>query len=166
MIDRHYCLLMAGHNRWMNQRLYALCAELPDADRRADRGAFFKSVHGTMHHLLSGDRAWLNRFRGLPAEPLADDATFESLRAARDALDQEILEWAGSVDAAWLAADFSYRSWFSGAHTRPAWTLVVHLFNHQAHHRGQLTTLLSQLGLDPGVTDLPMLPELVNRAGA
>jgi len=43
-----------------------------------------------------------------------------------------------------------------------AWMLVTHLFNHQTHHRGQLTTLIKQLGYEPGITDLPWLPELEN----
>ena len=50
---------MAQYNRWMNGRLYAVCAEIPDAERKRDRGAFFKFIHGTFNHLLLGDRLWL-----------------------------------------------------------------------------------------------------------
>ena len=49
--------IMALYNRWMNQRIYAVCAEIPDDERKRDRGAFFKSIHGTLNHLLLGDRA-------------------------------------------------------------------------------------------------------------
>ena len=55
---------MASYNRWMNQRLYSVCAELPDRERKEDRGAFFKSIHGTLNHLLVGDKVWLARFFG------------------------------------------------------------------------------------------------------
>ena len=74
-------------------------------------------------------------------------------------MDADISSWAEVVDEAWLAGDFS---WYSGitksTRTRPAWLLVTHLFNHQTHHRGQVTTLLSQFGIDPGDTDLMLMP--------
>ena len=62
MIAPAYCQLMARYNRWMNERLYALCAGLDDDERKRDRGAFFGSIHGTLNHLLWGDRMWLGRF--------------------------------------------------------------------------------------------------------
>ncbi len=164
MIDVDYARMMARYNRWMNQRLYALCAGLDDATRKQDRGAFFKSIHSTLNHLLYGDLAWLYRFTGRaidgldPKAGLYDD--FGALRDRREALDAELQAWIETLDAGWLAADFSYFSKaYDAQFTRPAWTLLVHLFNHQTHHRGQLTTLLSQLGVDIGVTDLPMLPD-------
>lgn len=171
MISPVHARTMAAYNRWMNQRLYALCAGLGDAERKRDRGAFFKSVHGTLNHLLYGDRAWMSRFLGRdlgwkgPADELYAD--FDELRAARDTLDGLIEGWAGRLEERWLAADFTYTSRIDGrTRTFPAWLLVTHLFNHQTHHRGQLTTLLSQMGIDPGVTDLPWLPQLTSGKGS
>lgn len=163
MIDREYCRTQADYNHWMNERLYALCAALDDAERRRDLGAFFRSVDGTLNHLLWADLIWLSRFTGRPApttridEPVCAD--FASLRAARESLDREIDDWAAAIDEDWLAAPFTWTTSTDGSeHTRPAWLLVVHYFQHQVHHRGQLTTLLMQLGHDPGVTDLPFMP--------
>jgi uncharacterized damage-inducible protein DinB len=77
-----------------------------------------------------------------------------------------IEEWAEGLEELWLAADFTYTSRIDGrTRTFPAWLLVTHLFNHQTHHRGQLTTLLSQVGIDPGVTDLPWLPQATSGRG-
>ncbi|HIK39045.1 DinB family protein [Thermoleptolyngbya sp. M55_K2018_002] len=171
MIDVDYCQTMAKYNQWMNRRLYALCADLSDGDRRQDRGAFFKSIHGTLNHLLYGDRAWLRRFTHQPLTGLAIGQdlyeNFDELRQAREQCDKEILIWVQRITADWLAQPFTFHSKADGkAHTLPTWTLVVHLFNHQTHHRGQITTLLSQLGLDPGVTDLPWLPDLATAVGA
>jgi uncharacterized damage-inducible protein DinB len=156
---------MAAYNRWMNERLYELCAGIPDPERKRDRGAFFKSVHGTLNHLLYGDRAWMSRFTGRdlgwqgPADELYAD--FVELRSARAGLDGLIENWAARLDELWLAQDLTYISRIDGrTRTLPAWLLVAHMFNHQTHHRGQLTTLLSQLGVDPGVTDLPWLPQI------
>jgi uncharacterized damage-inducible protein DinB len=171
VIDREHARLMARYNRWMNQRLYEAAACLSEAQRREDRGAFFKSIQGTLNHIVWGDRIWLNRFTGQPIEGLNPkaglDDPFETLRARRAALDEELLSWVEGLSSEWLAADFRYFSvalqgWF----TRPAWTLVTHLFNHQTHHRGQVTTLLMQFGIDPGVTDLPVEPELSAAYGA
>jgi uncharacterized damage-inducible protein DinB len=102
MFTGTYALLMAEYNRWMNEKVYAACATLADAERKRDRGAFFKSIHATLNHLLWGDGAWLTRFNGksYPARPrpgqlLHDD--FDQLRAARGAMDEDILDWARAV---------------------------------------------------------------------
>lgn len=153
----------AAYNRWMNQKIFHLCALMSDAQRRQDRGAFFRSIHGTLNHLLFADLAWLGRFKeGTPrvSRPGADlHPDFTDLWRARRVLDAEIEGWAATVDGAWLARPFRYKSLFGGAELeQPAWLLVLHMFNHQTHHRGQIATLLTQAGLDLGVTDLAAMP--------
>lgn len=156
---------MAHYNQWMNQQLYAHCADLADIDRKVDRGVFFKSIHGTLNHLLYGDRAWMGRFTQQPyyapnvGQDLYDD--FAELRQARENMDQQILDWAAYLTPQWLNQPYEYVSnLYQQTRILPNWLLVTHMFNHQTHHRGQLTTLLSQLGIDPGVTDLPWMPDL------
>ena len=156
---------MAQYNRWMNGRLYALCDRLSDQERKRDVGAFFKSIHGTLNHLLLGDKIWLGRFTGKPfaAQSLAQElhADFARLREDRSTTDTRIIEWASSLTADDLMGELSYVGIVDpGPHRYPLWFAVAHFFNHQTHHRGQLTTLLSQIGVDPGVTDLIWLPEL------
>jgi uncharacterized damage-inducible protein DinB len=156
--------LLARYNQWMNQKLYVICAEIPDADRTKDMGAFFKSVHGTLNHLLYGDKAWMGRFTGRSLEGLEIGAElyadFDQLREARERMDRHIIVWSESLKPEWLASDFEFTSMVDGKTRRiPAWVLVTHMFNHQTHHRGQLTTLLKQLGFDTGITDLPFMPE-------
>ena len=165
MFDGTYPLLMAEYNRWMNERLYAACSQLSDEVRKSDRGAFFKSIHGTLNHLRWGDRMWLPRFNGKAYAAdevgrwLYDD--FDALHVARAEMDAEILAWARGVTPRWLAEPMTWTSRTYGfTDTQPRWVLVTQMFNHQTHHRGQVTTLLSQLGVDPGVTDIQMLPVL------
>jgi len=153
----------ARYNAWMNGRIYALCAGLDDAERRRDRGAFFGSLHSTLNHLLWGDRAWLDRLSGQATNPgpigvdLYD--SFADLRSAREELDRAIQDWADSLEPADLDGDLTWTSATDGRQRiHPKRLCIAHLFNHQAHHRGQATTLLSQCGLDPGVTDLPFMP--------
>jgi uncharacterized damage-inducible protein DinB len=155
---------MATYNRWMNRRLYACCAVLPDAERKRDVGAFFKSIHGTLNHLLLADRIWLARFMGKPFAVASLDqelyADFAALRTARDATDGFILAWVAAQSEQALAGELLYTSVVDPQARRcPPWLALVHFFNHQTHHRGQVTTLLTQRGVDPGVTDLIWLPE-------
>lgn len=157
--------LMARYNRWMNGNLYEVCAGIPDADRKRDLGAFFRSVHGTLNHILYADRAWMNRFTGSPFEAvgLGVDlyADFDELRREREKTDLEILRWADGLDPEWLARPLRFKSAVDDRkRSLPAWVLVTHMFNHQTHHRGQITTLVTQLGHEPGVTDIPWLPGL------
>jgi len=154
---------MAQYNRWMNERLYAVCADIPDAERRRDRGAFFKSIHGTLNHLLLGDRLWLGRFLDRPFQVDSLDqelyADFDELRAERARTDEEILDFSTALDEQALARDFCFTTIVNpGEHVFPLRHVLLHFFNHQTHHRGQLTTLIKQAGHEPGVTDLMWLP--------
>jgi uncharacterized damage-inducible protein DinB len=162
MVTTGYCQTLAQYNEWMNSRLYALCATLPEAAIRADRGAFFGSVYATLNHIAYADLAFLARFTGEPkvVPELGADlfASFAALRGERERLDQRLLTWSATLTPEWLAGDLTYVSKVDGAtRTRPRWLLVAHLFNHQTHHRGQVTTLLAQQGLDLGSTDLPFM---------
>jgi uncharacterized damage-inducible protein DinB len=163
MSSPDYARTMAAYNSWMNERLYECCARLGDDARKRDAGAFFKSIHGTLNHLLLGDRIWMGRFTGrafavksLDQELYAD---FGELRAERRKTDADISQWAAGLTEAAFASELSYTSVVNPQPRRyPLWFAVTHFFNHQTHHRGQLTTLLFQRGTDPGVTDLIWLP--------
>lgn len=163
MITPAYCQVFARYNRWMNERMYAALAPMEDAERKRDRGAFFGSIHRTLNHLVWADSIWLSRFTCRPyaerayGTDLFDD--FAALSRARDAADNAALDWAGQVSQAWLDSALEYRSTGDGRVRRmPAWVGAAHMFNHATHHRGQLTALMKQAGVDPGVTDLPFMP--------
>ncbi len=171
VISRAHCQLMARYNAWMNTRLYAVCAGLPEAELHQDRGAFFQSIYLTLNHIAYGDLAFLSRFTGTPAvvpEPaVALFDGFAPLRAEREALDARLLAWSAALEPDWLAQPLTYTSKIDGkTRTIARWVLVTHLFNHQTHHRGQVTTLLSQMGLDMGSTDISFMPEFDPEAGS
>ncbi|HEX7436961.1 MAG TPA: DinB family protein [Caldimonas sp.] len=120
-------------------------------------------MHGTLNHIVYADLAFLSRFTGIPAEvpELGVDlcADFAELRATREALDLRLRDWAATLEPEWLRDALTYTSKVDGRRgTVARWVLVVHLFNHQTHHRGQATTLLAHTGLDMGSTDLPFMP--------
>lgn len=155
---------MASYNRWMNRRLYEACAQLTDEQRKQDKGAFFKSIHGTLNHLLLADRVWMGRFTGTPfvITSLRDElySDFAQLRAEREREDERIIAWIDSQQPADFDRELRFVSVLSPQPRQyPLWFAVMHFFNHQTHHRGQVTTLLSQFELDPGATDLLLLPE-------
>ena len=165
---------LARYNRWFNQRLYATCETLPEEERRSDRGAFFGSIHGTLNHLLWADRTWLGRFaiQDIPSPALKPEllalpagATYGTelhtewpeLRRQRDLLDEAIEAWVAQMPPHYPMSTMRYANTKGVQREHPAWKAITHLFNHQTHHRGQVTTLLMQAGVDPGTTDLAAL---------
>lgn len=168
MFPRNYYELMAEYNRWMDGKLYGTCSAIPDRERKKDMRTFFKSIHGTLNHIYYGDLSWLERLRDDKFTPrkigidLFDD--FEELKAAQEKIDLEIIDWARTLTPEYLNTEFEYLSNVDGVkRILPRWVLAANLFNHQTHHRGQITTLLKQLGIDPGITDIPWLPCLKDK---
>lgn len=166
---------LARYNSWMNQRLYIACSTLSDAQRKRDCGAFFGSIHHTLNHLIVADLIWLRRFAqcgvdkgivlaslnpqvlDLPAGSQLDTVLFDdwqALRAKREQLDAAIEAWVADMPAAYPQFTMRYSNTKGVARAHPAWQAMTHFFNHQTHHRGQVTTLLAQAGVDMGVTDL------------
>ena len=165
MMSLEWVGALARYNRWMNDKLYAVTATLSDETRKRDVGAFFKSIHGTLNHLLLADRVWLGRVTGaavpsgfmgpggirtLDQELYSD---FEDLRRERALTDDELSAWVSRLTEERLAGPLVFMR-RGQQQEAPLWSVVAHLFNHQTHHRGQITTLLTQQGVDPGVTDL------------
>lgn len=170
---RNHIILMASYNEWMNSRLYSAAASLSADELAQNKGAFFGSLLGTLNHLVVGDRIWLRRFaahraghialnpvRALP-EPKSLDGIlyhdFGQLAAHRVMLDAVIKAWAASLTEEDLNCSLRYTNMKGVVAIRDFSSLIMHFFNHQTHHRGQATTLLSQAGRDMGVTDLLML---------
>lgn len=146
----------------MNQKLFGICQEIPDALRKRDLGAYFRSIHGTLNHILWADRTWLGRFAGAfeGAWPIGVDVfdDFATLAVERRDTDRELTDWVTRLSPQDLGRRLMFRT--SGGKLRRGrlWHFVSHCFNHPMHHRGQVTTLVKQLGHDPGVTDLPATP--------
>ena len=154
----HY-VTFAGYNAWANRRLYDAAASLSDAEYRADKGAFFKSMHGTLNHLLATDRIWMKRFTGEGEAPDRLDAIVQErladLRAAREAEDRRIVAYIGSLDEARLAGVIRYRRVSSPEEfVQKLAPALAHWFNHQTHHRGHAHMILTSLGKTAPELDL------------
>ncbi len=165
--------LLARYNTWMNSRLYDAAATLPAEAVTENRGAFFGSILGTLEHLVVADTLWLKRFAAHPAATEAlvavaalptptglDQIQFGALaplKARRDLLDGAIEAFVSGLTQSDLDAPLAYRNIKSHPFTKTFGLLLTHFFNHQTHHRGQATTLMTQAGVEVGVTDLLML---------
>jgi uncharacterized damage-inducible protein DinB len=154
-----YFRTLARYNQWANRRLYAACAELPDAEYMKPRQAFFGSLHGTLNHNLVGDRLWMGRITGHDSGIKALDqmlyGDFAGLRVAREAEDAQIINVIDAMDEPTLNTTLRYRPIIGNSTmATPMRFVLAHLFNHGTHHRGQAHGLLSQTAVPPPPLDL------------
>lgn len=161
---------MAGYNTWMNSRLYAAAGRLPADELARDRRAFFGSILGTLQHIAVADIIWLKRFAEHPSRhaelgavramgmPRSSDVVlyedFDALSVQRRTLDDIIIRWSAALSDQDLQHVLHYTTTRGVPSAQDCFGLLMHFFNHQTHHRGQATTLLTQAGIDVGVTDL------------
>ena len=142
--------MLARYNQWANRRLYDAAAALPDEDLRADLGAAFGSILGTLNHIVVADLIWMSRFAKTPPPDLRLDTTvsddLSALRQMREALDVEIVTFFDRLTEDDVASTFTYtRAISPDVVTEPMGPALVHVFNHQTHHRGQVHALLTRL---------------------
>jgi uncharacterized damage-inducible protein DinB len=165
VISPAYCQTMARYNAWQNQSLFHAAAGLSEVAREQDRGAFVGSIRATLSHLMWGDLMWMARFDGgaAPGGSIADSpAMFDwpTLWAERPKLDARIAGWSWMVTEGELAGDLSWYSFALGREmSKPYALCVMHLFNHQTHHRGQVHAMLTAAGARPDDTDLLFMPD-------
>src|SRR5258707_13769850 len=156
----------AAYNKWANARLYAAVLDLPELSYRFHIGVFFGSLLGTLNHLLLTDRLWLKRLTGEGDHPNRLDAILyegpAELTRARIAEDNRLVAVIDKYDEAALANLHSYRTTSGMPQSQILSDILLHLFNHQTHHRGQAHACLSILTAE----DPPSLDLLVfQRAG-
>ena len=151
--------MMAAYNRWANRCVFDAAEPLPVPDLERDMGAFFRSILGTLNHILVADRIWMRRFTGQGEAPARLDAVlfpaFGALKVAREAEDERIAAWIGGLDETALAGRFTYMTTTDvrvvSQRLAPA---LAHFFNHQTHHRGQVHAMLTALGRPSPALDL------------
>lgn len=156
---KEHFALMARYNAWANTRLYRMAGNLSDEQYRRDVGAFFKSLHGTLNHVLVADRIWMSRMTGTGVAPTRLDAILfddlGELSEARRTEDERILRFVEERTDAQLEAPLDYRMMDRSKQQQKLREVLAHLFNHQTHHRGQAHAILTALGVkDPDSLDV------------
>ena len=165
MITTNFLRSMARYNRWQNESLYEAAGALSDDARREDRGAFFGSIHGTLSHIYWADRIWLSRFDLCEPPDVPNPqsgqfvAGFAELVAKREGLDAVLIDFCDAYETGPVKGVLE---WYSGAimadAKAPLGVVFTHLFNHQAHHRGQVHAMLTAAGASPQDTCLFIMP--------
>jgi uncharacterized damage-inducible protein DinB len=161
MMKEHFAMF-AAYNRWANERLYDAARPIPDAGYREARGAFFGSLHGTLNHLLVGDRVWMRRFTGTgPVQTQLDEILFDdfaALETERKAMDGRIIAWIDGLGEADFGRTFTYRTIVSPRDMTQALSpALAHFFNHQTHHRGQAHSLVTQIAGNDAMPSLDLI---------
>ncbi len=155
-----YFRFLGRYNRWANQTLFDHVGQLSDADYHKDRGAFFKSIHGALNHILLVDQIWISRIdpdiETLPSTGLDTElhSCFETLSAARQAQDTEILALLTRYTDTDMTRCGAYQNSSGATFETPVQIMLAHMFNHATHHRGQVHDLLSQTSVAPPPLDL------------
>ena len=165
MIQPGYLQRMARHNRWQNDSMYGAAGTLSDAERRQDRGSFFKSIHATLSHILWADQIWMSRISdweppgtGIAGSTSLFDA-WDDLIALRKAADNRFIAWADQVSQSDIDGDLIYRDSTGAEQKRNRALCLMQVFNHQTHHRGQVHAMLTAAGAMTQDTDLQFMPE-------
>ena len=167
---KEHVYLMADYNQWMNQKVYEAVGAMGPEKMHEDKGAFFGSIFASLNHICVGDTLWLKRFsevlqtydayspiKALPMPESLDvflANNFNDLKDRRVLLDEALLEISSLLTDEELLQPISYQNSKGVTAKKTLFNLLMHLFNHQTHHRGQITTLLSQSNIDIGITDL------------
>lgn len=165
MISSQYARSLAAYNEWQNVSIFAAADRLTEAERREDHRAFFRSIHGTLAHILWADHIWLSRFERCvkPSVQQKESGDYigdwASMRTERMRTDAIFAEWTSELDEGALGCDLR---WFSGSVgeevSAPVWVIAAHIFNHQTHHRGQVHAMLTAAGERMADTDLFLMP--------
>lgn len=155
-----HLLMLANYNTWVNAQIFKLCGNLSEADYRMDRGVFFGSIHRTLNHLLLVDMLWLARLQSKKIESihaldqiLYDD--LDTLSVARQDIDRKLIEYVECLEDRDLENSVRYTRMAGQRGAAKIQELLLTLFNHQTHHRGQVHAMLSQSGVSnhamPGI---------------
>jgi uncharacterized damage-inducible protein DinB len=149
---------LAHYNRIANQRLYESCAHIGDDEYRRQRAGSFGSIHALLNHGLLADRIWMSRFSGggksTPPLNTVLYNEFSALRTAREQDDIAMEEFFRNAPTSFLTERLSYTNSKSVHYEDAALPAVLHMFNHQTHHRGQVHVMLSQCGVQPPSLDM------------
>jgi uncharacterized damage-inducible protein DinB len=145
------------YNAWANRRSLSVAEKLTLEQFLQPMGSSFSSVRDTLAHIYGVERVWLERFRGIspPAIPRADQFNdVASLRESWLKFEPELLTYVGGLSQYDLDRVMEYKTLRFGEYRNPLWQSMLHLINHGSYHRGQVTTLLRQHGVQPVLTDL------------
>ena len=145
------------YNHWANQRALEAAAQLTDDQFTKQLGSSFSSIRDTLVHICGGEWIWLERFQGSSPSAIPNDASMQTVAALREHWKpqaEKLLAYVNGITQAELDRVFEYKTLNFGIYKNPLWQSLQHLANHGTYHRGQVATMIRQLGAKPIPTDL------------
>jgi len=145
------------YNAWANRRVLEAASALTREQFTKPMGSSFSSVCDTLSHIYGGEWVWLERFQGRSPSAFPDDSEFADitkLEATWAAFEPKLLNFVRGLTQEGLDRVMEYKTFKFGVYRNPLWQSMQHLVNHGTYHRGQVTTMLRQLGAKPILTDL------------
>jgi uncharacterized damage-inducible protein DinB len=152
--DTNFVLWHFGYNRWANDKILGAAGDLTNDELNRYLYTSHHGILGTLDHIHRADRIWMNRLQGGPRLTLKDfedQKTLESLEGIWLPLLDQWRDWVSTAD---LDGTLNYVNLAGKAASIKIWQLVLHLVNHSSYHRGQVITMVRQLGHTPVQTDL------------
>jgi uncharacterized damage-inducible protein DinB len=149
--------ILYDYNAWANRRELDVASKLTAEQFTKQMGSSFSSVRDTLAHIFGAEWVWLERFQGRSPSSLPDVAQFADVASLRERwLEHEarLLSFVGGLKQADLDRLMEYNTLKFGIYSNPLWQSMQHVVNHGTYHRGQITTMLRQLGAQPIPTDL------------
>jgi uncharacterized damage-inducible protein DinB len=145
------------YNQWADRRMVDACSTLTNEQFTRDLGSSFRSVRDTLVHLYGAEWVWNERIEGRSPTSLVGGTGFPdlaSVRAKLEEMDSFYVDYVSRLTQADLDRVIHYKSFAGEEFSNPVWQTLHQLTNHASYHRGQITTLLRQLGAKPVTTDL------------
>jgi uncharacterized damage-inducible protein DinB len=145
------------YNAWANRRALEACAAVPPEQFRRDLGSSFPSLRDTLAHIYGAEWVWLERWHGRMPTGLPSGIDFPDLESTRRRLnevDRNLVDYVASLTAGDIQRVVEIKTTAGVPYTQPLWQMLQHLANHSTYHRGQVTTLLRQLGAKAVSTDM------------
>lgn len=149
--------LLYDYNAWANRRALGAAEKLTQEQFIQQLGSSFSSVRDTLAHIYGAEWIWLERFQGRSPAALPNVGEFQDVASLRDRWlehEERLLKFVSGLSQSDLDRKMEYKTLKFGVYRNALWQSMQHVVNHGTYHRGQVTTLLRQLGAQPILTDL------------
>jgi uncharacterized damage-inducible protein DinB len=156
-MDTTGLLLQVRYSAWATRRVLESVRSLDAEELHRDLGSSYGGIYGTLAHIFQADCIWFDRLDGVSTSSLANyapDADFAAFSRSWLAVLDRWVSWTNALDTAGWDRIVAYRNTKGEPDSQPAWRIALHVVNHASYHRGQITTMLRQLGREPIGTDL------------
>jgi uncharacterized damage-inducible protein DinB len=165
-MNKHDVTYLNEYNQWANARMLDVASKLSPEQFMADLRSSHRSVRDTLAHTLAAEWIWLERWKGTSPKALltaADFPTVESLRARWAQLENDYTEFFSGLTDESLGKVIAYTNTKGEQWQYPLGSMIQHLMNHSTYHRGQVTTMLRQLGAEVTPVDLLVFMDVAKR---